>query len=501
MNHPSQIIGLAFVVVTSMGLECGGSPVAGGPDQVAGDIRGVVTMDGVPRAGVTVTLRRGETSSTTITAGNGEYEFSDLSPGVFIVAIPDIAGIQCVNPATATVEAGEGTEVDFTCTTLQLEATGSVAGNVTVNGIGAGSIHVVLQEGMRRIRTTATDRYGAYQFSDVPTGPKSVALGLFEGQNICIKTRLEVDVTDDETTVADFECTGQVIEGRITLDGIGLPGAFVAVCDGENPWDYSCLSSFKTDSEGRYAYTSMYQNRIQLEPGTYFFFVQEIPEGTSCESPELPVSVAAGATVTVDIPCSTPARGAVSGRVTANGVSVPGMVVALRAGSRSGGAISTGDDGAYSFTNVIPGTVTVQIGAHEQDCPAIEREVAVAAGGTVVADFACTGQVVTGRVTVNGIPQSEVTVRLCHPHPFDSPPFCQEPKDVTDAAGRYVYTSLIRTSAVPTWLGDYQFEALWPGEYVVFVEALPVGATCPNLPVPVSVAGGGTVTADIPCVR
>jgi hypothetical protein len=306
-----SLAGMLVLVLASTWLECGGrGPLDSDAEPAAGGIHGVVTGDGVPRSGVTVTLTGGGSGvATTFTAGNGEYGFFDLAPGMYAVAISDFAGMRCVNVLAATVVEGEAVEVDFPCTTPFLK--GNVAGQVSVNGVG-----------------------------------------------------------------------------------------------------------------------------------------------------------------------------------------VPGVVVSL-----SGGTTSTDSGGAYRFTNVRTGTKSVEIRAFEEDCPETRREVLVIADSAAVADFDCMGQVVTGRVTVNGVPEPAVPVLLCHPRPFDSPPFCQTPRDATDSGGRYVYTSLTRTVSHPTWQGDYQFEALWPGDYVVFLEAPPAGATCQSPQLPVTVGWQTTVTVDIPCHR
>ena len=307
--------GRALVLaLASMGLGCGGEgPLDSDPQLATGSIHGVVTGDGEPRSGVTVrlTTREGSGVATSVTDGNGEYGFFALAPGAYMVLISDFVDMLCVNVRTATVVAGAGTEVRFTCATPPPE--GSVAGRVMVNGVGARSVVVSLREGSRAIGTTSTDHGGAYRFDEVPVGLKVVEIR--NGEESCPTTSQEVTVTADGTTAADFACTGQVVRGRVTINGIPEPGVVVQVCQPVD-WDFGLLCpspSDVTDSEGRYSFTSLPkafqpfgEPPLNLWPGDYLVFVAIHPTGATCQDPQF-ISVPAGETVTVDIACVTEA--------------------------------------------------------------------------------------------------------------------------------------------------------------------------------------------------
>ena len=311
-SRPLPTACLVLVVLASMGLACGGGgPLDSDTGPATSGIHGVVTGDGAPLSGVTVTLttREGSGVATSVTDGNGEYGFFDLAPGVYMVLISDFASMLCVNVRTATVVAGEGTEVRFTCATPPPR--GSVAGRVMVNGVGAGSVVVSLREESRTIGTTSTDDGGAYRFGEVPVGLKIVQIR--NGEESCPTTSQEVTVTADGTVSADFACTGQVVTGRVTVNGIPEPGVVVQVCQPVD-WDFGLLCptpSDATDSEGRYAFTSLAnvfqpfgEPPLYLWPGDYLVFVAIAPAGAICQTPPS-TSVPAGETVTVDIACAT----------------------------------------------------------------------------------------------------------------------------------------------------------------------------------------------------
>jgi hypothetical protein len=271
------------------------------PAPVTGEILGLVTGDGAPRSGVTVNLsRNGSEVATVLTTGNGEFGFTGLGAGTYAVAISEIAGMICSRRLTATVVAGEETEVSFACITV-----GTVEGRVTVNGVGAAGILVAMRNATRHLGTKPTAKDGTYRFTNVSTGAKTVWIITEEPcpgtQQENTRRQIEVTVSAGGVAVADFSCTGQVVTGRVTVNGIGEPGLTVLVCYGSPVWDYGCVAPYQaTDSEGHFAYTSVHAGSY-LPPQDYLVFV-ESPFGMSCpERPNVPVP--AGAAVTVDFPC------------------------------------------------------------------------------------------------------------------------------------------------------------------------------------------------------
>jgi hypothetical protein len=174
--------------------------------------------------------------------------------------------------------------------------------------VGAARISVAIRDATRLIGMKVTANDGTYRFTNVSTGAKTVWISTEEPcpgtQQDNARRRKDVTVSAGGVTVADFACTGQVVTGRVTVGGISEPGLTVLVCYGSPVWEYGCVTPYQaTDSEGRFAYTSLYARygSSQLPPGDYFVFV-ESPLSMFC--PERPgVPVPSGVVVTVDFAC------------------------------------------------------------------------------------------------------------------------------------------------------------------------------------------------------
>lgn len=122
-----QVIKILLLAVVS-GLGCGGVYL--------GTIRGLVKLDGVPAAGVTVALTDDENSEAqhTVTDADGKYEF-EASNGNHDVQVVHNASVECVpDTREVNVKQDETTEVNFDCATL-FAATVTAGYNHTQPGV------------------------------------------------------------------------------------------------------------------------------------------------------------------------------------------------------------------------------------------------------------------------------------------------------------------------------------------------------------------------------
>lgn len=183
-----------------------------------GDIFGRVTVDGIARSGVVVILTQGTTTVATFVSDDaGGYVFLNLAPGTYTLSTT-VQGANCGN-VTATVVADQDSEVDLPCST---PTTGTVSGQVTVNGIGEAGVTVTLRQGITTLATTTTEAAGTYQFSAVAPGPRAVQIQPPSGVT-CPMTQRNVTVTAGGTEVVDFACTRATGDFTVNL-GTPPPG-------------------------------------------------------------------------------------------------------------------------------------------------------------------------------------------------------------------------------------------------------------------------------------
>lgn len=257
-----------------------------------GTIIGTVSDDDGLRPGVTVTLSRGGAAVvTTLTSQEGNYEFRDIDPGLYTISISGISDWGCATHRIATVSADVGTTANFLCPTPLPR--GRVAGTVTVNGFSGSDLVVALRSGAG-VRTTTTGRDGNYFFGGVEAGSQSVSV---ESPHLRCEAAT-VALSADRGARADISCSGQVVTGKLIVNGSSISGSTVALCAGPVRDEGGCIRLMKpTGMEGRFAYTD-------LAPGLYYAFLQFYNHGPGVVCPEPdPVPVDEGTTVVLDLVC------------------------------------------------------------------------------------------------------------------------------------------------------------------------------------------------------
>ena len=174
-----------------------------GLDPTTGDIFGQVTVDGIPRSGVTVTVsRNGTVVDTAVTDTNGEYEFLELDPGTYTVSIGTISGATCPGEQTAQVVADVEREVDFACTSTP--TTGTVTGTVNLDGSPVEGVTVALDG-----RTATTDANGMFSFTMVDPGSYAVTASISGAECPPQTTTVSANMTSTIT----IECTTSGLSG------------------------------------------------------------------------------------------------------------------------------------------------------------------------------------------------------------------------------------------------------------------------------------------------
>ncbi len=275
---------------------------------------------------------------------DGLVRFTNLPPGTYTLGF---SGYQPrTGPRTITVTEG----VPLRGLTWIVESGGRIVGRV----IGLEDFDFG-REGDVSIIAKNTEGYscaglfesdGVYRFRGLPPGTYSIE---FRGQGVATASVGNIEVISGKTTYAPDLVSRRAygaIEGtvRSAATGLGVEGVFVGILDDlENPrWAV-------TDAEGRY--------RIEeVLPGTYRvgaddgLHVSEVISGVVVKMEET--------THSVDFELVT--SGSLTGTVSGN-TSLEGAIVYLKDGDVIVAMALTDASGNYSFTDIAPGTYTIEV--------------------------------------------------------------------------------------------------------------------------------------------
>lgn len=174
--------------------------------------------------------------------------------------------------------------------------TGTVTGQVTVDGTARSGVTVALREGSTTIGTTTTGTDGRYTFENVTTGTKTVVITPATGTT-CADTEESVTVPAGGTATANFACTTPepetgTVTGTVTVNGTGESGVAVTLREGT-----TVIATTTTGTGGTYTFTNVATGAKNVSITS--------PEGATCPGPQ-DVTVTSGGTATANFPCTRP---------------------------------------------------------------------------------------------------------------------------------------------------------------------------------------------------
>ena len=384
-------------------------------DEIPASIAGNVSRDDnnddagdTNLSGITVNLldTNSNVVATTLTSANGNYLFEDVTPGNYIIEqinnpnsvdVTDVQGAPDDSQIAITVGIGQS----VTAQNFVDEKVGSIAGIVTTdltnNGTGdTGLAGVVLTltdnsgTPLTNINgdniTATTNNQGEYIFTDVPPGDYRVVetqptdyadVSETDGDNPNDGRVNSIDVSlspEEASTGNNFvEIQLGEVTGRITADvdnndtgDTGLLGVVVTLTDSSGN-----STTTTTNNQGEYTFSDVVPGNytvVETQP-TDYANVSEVDGGDDGDN--LDSSVLNSIPVIVD-PGETDSGndfveeqfGSVTGNVSANTDSgienLNGVTIQLRDSSDNlVQTTTTGTDGNYSFSDVVPGNYTV----------------------------------------------------------------------------------------------------------------------------------------------
>ena len=375
-------------------------------------ILGQITADNQPQEAVTVSLQgRGENRSMT-TNSAGQYSFDGLRSGDYAIGISGYNTDEVsfdVTSQTVTVAYGETATLPFEGTLLR---TAGIMGTVTVEGVGPIPDVTVTIQGQGETKSMPTNSDGVYSFNRLHAGDYSVTISGFDddeyGFNVTTAT-VTVALQDTETVAFDgimLRTAG--ISGEVTVgdDDAPLSGVTVTVSGGPRDEDHSAT----THSDGTYLVENLHAGDYSVVISGYD--TREYGFDPTTET----VSVGLRETLEVAFQGTLLRTAGVSGRVSVNGMGIPGVTVTLT-GEEDREPENTNADGQFGFSGLAAGDYTLTISEYDAVEYAFEptREFALELDGAEIMNFtgrALRTATVMGYVTVEDAPLPGIDVTL-----------------------------------------------------------------------------------------
>ncbi|MDE2974532.1 MAG: carboxypeptidase regulatory-like domain-containing protein [Gemmatimonadota bacterium] len=310
--------------------------------------------------------------------------------------------------------------------TVQPAATGSIAGQVAIEGRGIDGVTVALGGGA----TTVTAGGGGYRFADVKAGDHTITISNYPAGAKFAASSASAELADaGEVVTVNFKGSWirtSAITGAVTAENDGLGGVTVKISGVSE-------SEMRTGADGAYVFTG-------LRAGDYTVEISGVDPGDVVfASTSASVALAVDESKPVDFEGTYVRTSSVMGQVGAEGSPLEGVTVSL-AGRGHDLTKTTNGAGQYVFDSLRSGEYSVGISGYDTDqygFATTSKTVSVAAGESAAVPFEGTAlrtAAVMGAVTVQDAALEAVTVTLRGGG--------EERSAVTDAAGRYAFDRL-----------------------------------------------------------
>jgi inhibitor of cysteine peptidase len=303
-------------------------------------LSGTVTLTGGAFSGVTIKLAGSAVGSTT-TDSNGNYNFTGLANGTYIVT-PSLNNYIFNPVSTAIVISGAN------ASNTNFVATANTASKYVINGTVTGDVlsGVKIRLSGDATGTTLTDANGKYNFPNIVDGNYTLTPSLTGGYTFT-PSNATVTAAGADVTVTNFietavPTTTYSISGTVNLSGSGYSDVAISLTG-------SATGSTTTDSSGNFTIAGLYNGNytVTAVPTKDYSFT---PSSTAVVINNSSVSSTNFTAVS-----NSSSFYNISGTVT--GATLSGVTITL---SGSGSATTiTNESGNYSFPYIVNGSYTV----------------------------------------------------------------------------------------------------------------------------------------------
>ena len=306
-------------------------------------------------------------------------------------------------------------------------STGSIAGQVAIEGQGIDGITVTLSSGDAAI----TAGGGAYRFDDVKEGTYTITISNYPAGGSFAATSAPATLAkDDEVVTVNFAGSWMrtsAITGAVTVENDGLNGVTVKLSGVSD-------SETQAGADGRYTFSGLRAGSYTIEISG--FDANDIVFGSTSST----VTVAVDESKVVNFEGTYLRTSTIMGQVSVEGSPLEGVTVSLQ-GKGENRTDTTNSAGQYMLEDLRSGDYSIGISGYDTDEYGFQttlKTVALASGETASVPFEGTAlrtAAIMGTVTIESGALEGVTVSLSGKG--------EDRSVVTNAAGQYAFDRLL----------------------------------------------------------
>ncbi|HET7462475.1 MAG TPA: carboxypeptidase regulatory-like domain-containing protein [Longimicrobium sp.] len=216
-------------------------------------IGGVVTENGAPRGGVTVTLAGTKTGQVG-TGSDGRYLFTQLPQGGSYTVTPSLAHYTFTPPSATLNALAANQTANFAATVIRRAINGRVK---TASGTGIQGATLTLSGTVAG--TATSDATGAYQFTGLPEGGNYTVAASRVNYTFSPSSQAFNNLSGDMAFDFPGSLSSYTLSGHLTLGGAALAGATVTLSG-------SSSGTATTDANGAYSFTVLGDGSYTVTP-------------------------------------------------------------------------------------------------------------------------------------------------------------------------------------------------------------------------------------------
>ena len=305
-------------------------------------------------------------------------------------------------------------------------STGSIAGQVAIEGQGIDGITVTLSSG----ETAITAGGGAYRFDDLEADTYTITIKNYPtGGSFDATSASATLAKDGEVVTVNFAGSWMrtsAITGAVTVENDGLNGVTVKISGVSD-------SEIQTGADGRYAFSG-------LRAGDYTIEISGFdPNDITFGSTPSAVTISVDESKVVNFEGTYVRTAAIMGQISVEGTPLEGVTVSLQ-GEGENRTKTTNSAGQYMFEDLRSGDYSVGISGYDTDeygFATTSKTITVASGETVGVPFEGTAvrtAAVMGTITIESRALEGVTVSLSGEG--------ENRTKTTNSAGQYMFEDL-----------------------------------------------------------